>query len=352
MIELTCGDILKSEADALVNTVNCVGVMGRGIALQFKNAFPENFKAYKAACKREAVQPGRMFVFETEQLTPPRWIINFPTKRHWRGKSRIEDIEAGLADLVKVIRDKNIRSIAIPPLGSGLGGLDWNEVRPRIERALGALDNMQALVYEPNGAPASNTMAHVREVPKMTIGRAALVELIDRYLGGLLDPFVTLLEVHKLMYFMQEAGEPLRLRFVKGDYGPYAENLRHTLHKIEGHLIDGYADGGDAPGKRLILVPGAVDEARKFLDQHETSRTRFGRVMRLVEGFESPYGLELLATAHWVMTREGAVHHDTVVRQINQWSVRKQQFTPRQLAIAEERLKSQGWLSAETITPH
>ncbi|GHU10658.1 Appr-1-p processing protein [Betaproteobacteria bacterium] len=345
MIEFTSGDILKSEADALVNTVNCVGVMGRGIALQFKNMYPENFKAYEAACNREAVQPGHMFVFETGQLTPPRFIINFPTKRHWRGKSRIEDIEAGLIDLVKVIRDRGIRSIAIPPLGSGLGGLDWNEVRPRIERALVELDDVQVLVYEPKGAPANDKMAHVREVPTMTAGRAALVELIHRYLGGLLDPFVTLLEVHKLMYFMQEAGEPLRLKYVKAPYGPYAENLRHVLRAVEGHLIAGYADGGDAPDKPLSLVPGAVDEAKGFLDQHEISRTRFERVTRLVEGFESPYGLELLATVHWVMSREGAAQHDSVERQVYDWNARKRQFTPRQLAIAEERLKSQGWLS-------
>ena len=239
MIELTCGDILKSEADALVNTVNCVGVMGRGIALQFKNMYPDNFKAYAVACKRETVQPGRMFVYETGQLTSPRFIINFPTKRHWRGKSRIEDIDAGLADLVKVVRDKGIRSIAIPPLGAGLGGLDWNEVRPRIEHMLTTLADVRVLVFEPNGAPTNDKMVHVREVPKMTEGRAALVELMQRYLGGLLDPFITLLEVHKLMYFMQEAGEPLRLRYVKAPYGPYAENLRHVLRAVEGHLIAG-----------------------------------------------------------------------------------------------------------------
>ncbi|MCC6611039.1 MAG: macro domain-containing protein, partial [Burkholderiales bacterium] len=146
MIEYRSGDILKSEAEALVNTVNCVGVMGRGVALQFKNAFPENFKAYAAACKREQVHPGRMFVFETGQLTPPRYIINFPTKRHWRGKSRIEDIDAGLAALVAEIRARRIRSIALPPLGSGLGGLDWQaEVRPRIEAALRPLDDVQVI---------------------------------------------------------------------------------------------------------------------------------------------------------------------------------------------------------------
>ncbi|CAD85275.1 macro domain-containing protein [Nitrosomonas europaea] len=348
MIEYTSGDILRCEADALVNTVNCVGVMGRGIALQFKNMYPANFKAYEAACKREEVQPGRMFVFETKQLTPPRLIINFPTKRHWRGKSRIEDIEAGLVDLVNVIRDKNIRSIAIPPLGAGLGGLDWKEVRPRIEHALGELEGVQVIVYEPNGAPASDKMAHVREVPKMTSGRAALVELMQRYLSGLLDPFVTLLEVHKLMYFMQEAGEPLRLDYIKHHYGPYAKNLRHVLNAIEGHLIAGYADGGDAPDKPLSLVPGAVAEAKSFLDQHEISRARFERVTRLVEGFESPYGLELLATVHWVIHREGATQSDSVKRQIYQWNDRKRQFTQRQLVIAEERLRSQGWLSPET----
>lgn len=149
MIEYTSGNILQCEADALVNTVNCVGVMGRGIALQFKHAYPENFKAYAAACQRKAVQPGRMFVFDTGQLTPPRFIVNFPTKRHWRGKSRIEDIESGLADLVKVIREKDIRSIAIPPLGSGLGGLDWNDVRPRIERPWRALPMFRCLYSNP-----------------------------------------------------------------------------------------------------------------------------------------------------------------------------------------------------------
>ena len=182
----------------------------------------------------------------------------------------------------------------------------------------------------------------------MTSGRAALVELMQRYLSGLLDPFVTLLEVHKLMYFMQEAGEPLRLDYIKHHYGPYAKNLRHVLNAIEGHLIAGYADGGDAPDKPLSLVPGAVAEAKSFLDQHEISRARFERVTRLVEGFESPYGLELLATVHWVIHREGATQSDSVKRQIYQWNDRKRQFTQRQLVIAEERLRSQGWLSPET----
>jgi O-acetyl-ADP-ribose deacetylase (regulator of RNase III) len=346
MIEYRSGDILRSEAEALVNTVNCVGVMGRGIALQFKNAFPDNFKAYAAACKREQVQPGRMFVFATGQLTPPRYIINFPTKRHWRGKSRIEDIDAGLAALVAEIRARRIRSIALPPLGGGLGGLDWlAEVRPRVEAALRTLDDVQVLVYEPSGAPASDTMHHCREVPKLTAGRAALVELMHRYLGGLLDPFVTLLEVHKLMYFLQEAGEPLRLRYKPAPYGPYAENLRHVLHAIEGHLIAGYDDGGDAPDKALTLVPGAVEDAAAFIAEYSDTRERFERVAALVDGFESPFGLELLSTVHWVMRHHPAHTLSDVVARTYAWNERKRQFTPRQIGIAAEVLAGQGWVA-------
>ena len=249
MICLKAGDVLAEDTEALVNTVNCVGVMGRGIALQFKRAFPENFRVYAEACQRGDVRPGCMFVFETGGLTNPRYIINFPTKRHWRGNSRIEDIEAGLADLVRVIGELEIRSIAIPPLGSGLGGLEWNHVLPRIEEALREVDGIDAIVFEPAGAPETRRTFRSHKVPKMTKGRAALVGLMYRYQNGLLDPFVSLLEVHKLMYFMQAAGEPLRLDFQKGPHGPYSTNLRHVLLAVEGYFVSGYADGGDVPDK-------------------------------------------------------------------------------------------------------
>lgn len=343
MIEFTSGDILRDNSEAIINTVNCVGVMGRGIALQFKNAYPENFKAYEAACKRSQVQPGRMYVFETGQRTPPYYIINFPTKRHWRDKSRMEDIKSGLKDLVDVINGKGIRSIAIPPLGSGLGGLDWSEVKPCIETTLASLDGVRTLVYEPKGTPASETMVHSREVPVMTAGRAALVGLIHRYLAGLLDPFVTLLEVHKLMYFMQEVGEPLRLKFTQAPYGPYAENLRHVLRTIEGHWTVGYADGGDAPDKQLSLMPGAAQEASVFLAQHHDTRARFDRVVALVDGFESPFGLELLSTVHWVMKHESVHTLDDVVSRTYAWNRRKGQFTFRQIGIAVTVLTAKGW---------
>jgi O-acetyl-ADP-ribose deacetylase (regulator of RNase III) len=343
MIEFKSGDILKDDAEALVNTVNCVGVMGRGIALQFKNAFPENFKEYAKACKQGKVQPGRMFVSETGQLTPPRYIINFPTKRHWRGRSRMADIEGGLESLVEVLKKKRIRSVALPPLGCGLGGLDWSEVRSQIEGALESVEGVHVVVYQPEGAPETDTMARSRKVPNMTPGRAALVELIDRYLAGLLDPFVTLLEVHKLMYFMQEAGEDLRLEYEKGYYGPYAKKLSHVLNAIEGHLVSGYSDGGDRPDKQLNLVPGAVREASVFLAQHGDTRERFDRVTDLVEGFESPFGLELLSTVYWVAKHEAVGGLDDVIDRTYAWNERKQQFTPRQIGIAVDTLTKKGW---------
>src|SRR5579884_167914 len=129
--------------------------MGRGLALQFKRAYPDNFRAYAAACARREIQPGRMFVFDTGEPTNPRYIVNFPTKVHWRTRSRVEYIEVGLAALVAEILARQIGSIAIPPLGSGLGGLDWADVRPLIERALTDVPQVDAVVYEPTGHPAS-----------------------------------------------------------------------------------------------------------------------------------------------------------------------------------------------------
>jgi O-acetyl-ADP-ribose deacetylase (regulator of RNase III) len=343
MIRFTSGDILTAPTEALVNTVNCVGVMGRGIALQFKNAYPDNFKAYAAACSRGEVQPGKMLTFETGKFAP-KYIINFPTKRHWRGKSRIEDIDVGLQALAAEINERKIRSIAIPPLGSGLGGLNWSDVRTRIEKALAYLDGIEVVVFEPNGAPQAQVISTSRDVPKMTSGRAALVILMHRYLAGLLDPYVTLLEVHKLMYFMQQAGQQLRLQYAKAPRGPYAENLRHVLKAVEGHLVVGYADGGDAPEKQLEIVPGAVEDALDFLVDDEETRLRFDRVATLVDGFETPFGLELLSTVHWVVTEENAQSAAQVVEGVYAWSERKQRFSRRQIELALSALRNKGWL--------
>jgi O-acetyl-ADP-ribose deacetylase (regulator of RNase III) len=343
-MEFTKGNILRADTEAIVNTVNCVGFMGRGIAAQFKRTFPENFKAYEAACKRKEVVPGKMFVFVTGQLTNPRFIINFPTKRHWRGKSRIEDIESGLAALVQEVRARSVKSIGIPPLGCGLGGLAWRDVRPRIEGAFAGLADVRIVVYEPNDDGDATRMATSRGVPKATPGRAVLVGLVERYLAGLMDPSVSLLEVHKLMYFAQEAGEPLRLRYVKAPFGPYAENIRHVLAAVEGYLLSGYGDGGDAPDKPLDLVPGATDDARAFLKQHPDTLARFERVAKLVEGFETPFGMELLATVHWVAKREGARDEAAIARAVHAWGSNKRMFTERQIHVTARHLADQGWL--------
>ncbi|OAT46589.1 ADP-ribose 1-phosphate phophatase family protein [Proteus hauseri ATCC 700826] len=149
MIELTRGDLLKANTEAIVNAVNCVGVMGRGIALQFKKKWPDNFKAYALACKNKELQPGNMFIYEIGQATHPRFIVNFPTKRHWREASRIEDIETGLIALVDEIKQHNIKSIAIPPLGAGLGGLAWPVVYEKIKSTMEPLIDVHILIYAP-----------------------------------------------------------------------------------------------------------------------------------------------------------------------------------------------------------
>ncbi len=349
MIEFKTGNMLAERVEALVNTVNCVGVMGRGIALQFKKAYPINFKEYAAACKREEVQPGQMFTIQVSRLTDPKYIVNFPTKRHWKGKSRIEDIEAGLQSLVLEIERLGIQSIAVPPLGCGLGGLDWQEVKPLIETYLGSLPHTRIVVFEPNTALAAKDINPSKDVPKMTTGRAALVGLINRYLRGLLDPIITLIEVQKLIYFMQEAGpSSKKLEFAKGHYGPYAKSLSHVLHAIEGHFVSGYADGGDTPDKELGLVPGAVKDAEMFLKDYPETIEKFDRITNLIDGFETPFGLELLATVHWIVVKEQVTSIDEVIQAVYNWNNRKKQFSERQIRLAYETLQNKGWLTGNS----
>jgi len=345
MIQYINGDIFEADAEAMVNTVNCVGIMGRGIALQFKKRFPRNYEFYETACKNHEVAPGKMLVFETGEIVNPRLIINFPTKRHWRGASRLEDIKSGLAALKEEIVRNNIRSIALPPLGCGLGGLDWNIVKKEIEISLQELSDVKIMVFEPGNTPKAAEMTRNRAIPKMTPGRAALIELIKQYLCGLLDPYVTLLEVHKLMYFLQECGEPLRLKFKKAIYGPYADNLRHVLNHVEGYFVSGYADGGDDPRKQLQIVPGAEKDAEESLKKYPDTTARIRKVEELVDGFESSFGLELLATVHWLIIKENIMTLDQIIEHTHSWNEHKKQFSARQIAIAVSRLQSKGWVS-------
>jgi len=343
MIRHVNGDILEAPAEALVNTVNTVGVMGKGIALQFRQAFPENYRLYRAACERGEVKPGRMFVSPTGLLGNPRFIVNFPTKRHWKGKSLIEDIEAGLQDLVEVIRQEGIRSIAIPPLGCGNGGLKWSEVRPRIEGALQAVPQTEVLLFEPAGSPDPERMVVRTDPPKMNEWRAALLAILERY--ALPGYRITMLEIQKLLYFLQVAGEPLELRFVKAQYGPYAETVHHVLQRLEGHFIRGYGDRSREATIRLL--PEAQEAARSFLEQHPRTHERIERVARLIEGFETPYGLELLSSIHWLAGEDEQVRRDVSAAEseLHRWTERKGKlFQPHHVQVAWSQLREQGWI--------
>ncbi|MBF0284634.1 MAG: macro domain-containing protein [Magnetococcales bacterium] len=348
MLELMRGNLLEAETDALVNTVNTVGVMGKGIALQFKMAFPDNFAAYKSACDVHQVQPGRMFIHERKTLTQPRYIINFPTKRHWKGVSRMEDIESGLENLVQQVRELNIGSIAIPPLGCGLGGLNWDEVKARIEAAFQNLPKVRVLLFEPAGAPSPSKIIHHAPPPRMTKGRAAIIGLIHQYVVMTYDFVLSMLEIQKLAYFLVEAGEDLRLEFAKNQYGPYADNLRKSLRDMEGHFTEGFGDGNNKPDTPMKLLPGAVDAANHFLADHPETKEKFSRVAMLIEGFETPYGMELLSTIHWIARHENpaALTDDAAaIEGVHRWNDRKCRiFRPDHIRIAWTRLKDQGWL--------
>ena len=343
MIQFMEGNLLDSDTDALVNTVNTVGIMGKGIALQFKQAFPENFKAYERACARGEVRLGEMHVVQTARLENPRIIINFPTKAHWRSKARLNDIERGIDDLVRVIERHQVRSIAIPPLGCGNGGLNWSDVRPLIMRALANLD-IEVLLFEPKGAPEAEAMPVATGRPRLSSGRAALIGLMREYMQP--GYRLTLLEAQKLAYFLQKAGQPLQLKFVANKYGPYAETLNHVLQRLEGHYTRGY---GDRSGQATIrLMDQNLVGLDEVLEEQPIVRSRYERIRTLIEGFETPYGLELLATIHWLGEQDPIVREDmdAAVAGVHGWSRRKQtMFKRRHIEAGWNRLAEHGWLA-------
>lgn len=341
MLEHARGNLLSADVDALVNSVNTVGVMGKGLALQFKRAFPENFQEYARACKAGEVQVGRVFVHHTGQLQP-KWILNVPTKRHWRQPSRLDDVRRGIEALARVIQERDIRSVAVPPLGCGAGGLAWSEVRPLVEAYLGAIEGVRVLVFEPGAPPPAESMPNRTSRPEMTQGRAALLALAASYLDAGLDDTLSTLEIHKLAYFMQAAGERLRLKFVKHHYGPYADALRNVLGLLEGHYISGLGDDATKPTAEVKLLPGSREAAKAFLAEKPATREHIEKVLHLIEGFEDPYGLELLATTHWVMREQEDLAGDPggVAEAVRRWSDRKARtMKPSHITAAWERLR-------------
>jgi hypothetical protein len=217
-----------------------------------------------------------------------------------------------------------------------LGGLKWTQVRPRIEAFLNELTDVQVLLYEPDGAPAAEAMAKPAKIPNMTVGRGAMIGLMRQYLSAVMDPFITLLEVHKLMYFLTACGESIpRLNFQKGPYGPYSENLRHVLNDTEGYFTQGFGDGEDDPNKPIELLPNGIAQAEAFLQDRADTRQHLAKVSELIAGFETPYGMELLATVHWVASQDGAKDPDEAVRLVQAWSDRKKGlFPPRHIELA------------------
>lgn len=348
MITDARGNLLDDPADALVNTVNTVGVMGKGIALQFKRRFPAMFKEYERAAKRGELHLGSMHVWRTGTLEPPYYVINFPTKGHWRSRSKVADIQAGLDDLRSVLAELQVTSVAVPPLGCGHGGLRWDQVEPMIGSALGDLPGIEVRVYPPEGAPPASEMVDNTTRPSMSHGKATLLVLLDRYLSQAFE--VTQLEIQKLLYFLQEAGEGMNLAFVKDRYGPYADDARKSLRSMEGHFIRGFGDGSSPvlTADPIDLMPGAVKEASTELAATPETLERIGRVLDLTQGFASPYGLELLSTVHWIATRiDPAAAHDPEVAasHVADWNHRKARlFTQDHVASACQHLVAKGWL--------
>lgn len=354
MIEDGHGNLLTAEVDALVNTVNTVGVMGKGIALQFKRAFPANFRAYRAACGKGEVRLGQVWTFDNGVLGHHRYILNFPTKQHWRGRSRLEDIAAGLDSLVQVVNERAITSIAIPALGCGNGGLRWRDVRPLIERAARRMPDVRVVVFPPEGAPAPATMPNATPAPALTPLRAVLLIAIARYLDRArlqeVREGISELEIQKLAYFLQVLGTPLRLAFNRGTYGPYAPSLGHVLDSLEGHYLSGIGDRS-APVTRFAPInplPHSVEAAEAALrGDHEVVR-RIGELLELLDGFETPYSLELLATVHFasIQTPPTAAPAELADR-VASWSLRKaRMFTEKHVRVAASRLQEHELLPA------
>jgi O-acetyl-ADP-ribose deacetylase (regulator of RNase III) len=310
MMRFLQGNLLDARVEALVNTVNTVGVMGKGIALMFKEAFPNNYRAYELACKHNEVRVGHMFVTENSSFSGPRWIINFPTKQHWRPPSKIEWITEGLRDLRRVVEELGIHSIALPPLGSGNGGLDWRDVRPEVERVLGGLEGIEVLVFEPTNK--YQNVAKPTGVEKLTPARALVAEMVRRY--WVLGIDCTYLEVQKLGWFLErtvralEIEDPFKnLCFVPDRYGPYSERLRHLLNALDGTYLHCDKRLGDAAPTDTIWFDG---QRRKYIDlflQQEENRPLreiLDLTAETIDGFESPLGMELLATVDWLIERE------------------------------------------------
>ncbi len=342
MLTFENGNLLDSTAEALVNTVNCVGVMGKGIALQFKKMYPRNYEEYRGVCDAGEMHLGKVLVHEIGSLMDPKYIINFPTKDHWKGNSKIQDISSGLESLKSEILARNIKSIAVPPLGCGNGGLDWMTVRTIIVDALMDLE-VDVHVFEPGFEPSPHQQRVNGRTPRLTKFKAKLLALFHHY--GLPGHEITALEAQKLAWFLGRAGDDTRLNFEKGTYGPYSERLNHPLQQMDGHYITGAGDRSKIES-RIVVLPNAVESAKDVLIDSQEDIKLLNQVFELIEGYETPYGMELLSTVDWVATQENpvATNSESAHLMITNWSSRKANLFPRKhIDLAWNHLQQQGW---------
>jgi len=327
--------MLQSGAEALVNTVNTVGVMGKGIALQFKEAFPSNNRAYIDACKRKELAPGKLLAVWDENLQLGRkLIVNFPTKVHWRNPSRYEYIEQGLVALRELLQKEKIASIAIPPLGCGNGGLDWNKVRPIIEQALSGLET-KIFLYEPNEAikailqkQESNKAAH------LTPARAALLYALFAFES--MGEYSSLFAANKLAYFLQRKGQKLNLDFKAHHYGPYAIGVEKVLYHLNGVYLKGMEQGQAKPFEPLQLNYEKWNEVNDYVHR-EMSLEDAQRVKSLIDflaGYSSELSLEILATVDYILAQKPASTIDEVMQAIAGWNMRKKELFKREYVQA------------------
>lgn len=351
MINFTTGNLLAAQAEALVNTVNTVGVMGKGIALMFKELFPDNYREYARACEAGKVQVGRVHVFHRGGFLNPQYIINFPTKKHWRHPSKLEWIDEGLRDLRRVIDEYQIKSIALPPLGSGNGKLDWADVKPLIARHLSDLQDVEVTVFEPT--ERYQNVSKRAGVEKLTPARAIVAELIRRY--WMIGIECSILEVQKLAWFaerfLKRSGQDsvMNLEFDQNRYGPYAHRLTFLLDSLDGSYLHCSKRLADASPTDVIWVDQAkAGKLAAYLNSAGKSVLRaIDETEALIDGFQSPLGLELLATVDWIVNVDKVEPTVEEVRQaVRRWpggqgsAERKARlFSDRLLQLALEKLR-------------
>jgi O-acetyl-ADP-ribose deacetylase (regulator of RNase III)/uncharacterized protein YwgA len=322
MIHYKIGNLLDSNAEALVNTVNTVGVMGKGIALQFKNMFSNNFKIYANACKKQEVKIGELLIIEEDiLLLGKKIIINFPTKTDWRLPSEYKYIEAGLAALVKVIEQRNIKSIAIPPLGAGNGGLDWLKVKSILEKYLANVD-ADIIIYEPNAAVQEILR---KEKVKLTPARAMLLSVLYELVRH--GEFVSEFAAEKAAYFLQRFGgqDAFKLDFQPNFYGPYSGKVKHVLHYLNNSYIKGYGSKDKKPFEEIEVIPNSEVDINNFLNKQEnlTYKTTVEKTKAFLSGFYSSFALELLSTVDFIMQKEKINTHEAIINELAKWNNRK-----------------------------